>query len=152
MPLQSAQTESGLYNYGLSPHQPREGQRGGGIRPRAVSLGWEVIGARSLAQIVFYRLPRVPLCPRSDRRSSALAFFLSFFFQFSVPTIHAMEEERTLRMNDDEVSNFRKDSTRVSSFQDFTRFRNVFIGRYIYIYTRPVNIRCRGYKIGERAF
>lgn len=37
MPLQSGQTESGLYNYGLSPHQLREGQGGGGggARPRA---------------------------------------------------------------------------------------------------------------------
>ena len=64
MPLQSGQTESGLYNYGLSPHQPREGQRGGGIRPRADPGVGSYIGAQSFAQIVFYRPSRRP--PRSS--------------------------------------------------------------------------------------
>lgn len=64
------QTESGLYNYGLSPHQLQEGKgRGGGgggagggraHRLRG-GMGREVIGVQSLAQIVFYRLSHLAL-------------------------------------------------------------------------------------------
>lgn len=54
------QTESGLYNYGLSPHQSSSGRgrKGGGGGPfvYAGARGREVIGVQSLAQIVFYRL------------------------------------------------------------------------------------------------
>lgn len=51
------QTESGLYNYGLSPHQSSSGRdRGGGGAFVLRGQGREVIGVQSLAQIVFYRL------------------------------------------------------------------------------------------------
>lgn len=66
------QTESGLYNYGLSPHQLREGKGrgkwrrgarggGGGAHRLRGGMGREVIGVQSLAQIVFYRLSHLAL-------------------------------------------------------------------------------------------
>lgn len=68
MPPQSVQTESGLYNYGLSPHQLREGPGRWRRWSKARGQGREVIGVQSLAQIVFYRLSHLALGVPTRRR------------------------------------------------------------------------------------
>ena len=108
---------------------------------------------------MFYRPPRVPLCPRSDRTSSApasfLSFLLSFFLSFSPNSpdypFHAMDvEEECCHRNRPSFEFSKRVKTR--GFQAFQvsvetsssvvvvalrrRYTHVYIYMYIYIYIK----------------
>lgn len=117
---------------------------------RARTQGWEVRGARSLAQIVFYRPSRFASVGRRDDRDQVGRFLFFFFAAKETEDFRKHVCSLTTRRNAGILGILRREDT-----PGFGKVgRNVFIGRRVTTpnVPRPTNSRCRGYKIGERAF